>query len=282
MHNLVQRVITSIILISLVVLAFYFRGIFLTILLGTLSLLCCLEVANMILKERGLGITIAILSWFGLFCPLMFGADISAMLLFGGPSIIAILMIVLFCSSIKIEHFEKIASIFLWSSYISIGLACVHFLTDRPFAGESGLGVKVLAIALIVTFSNDTFAYLFGRSFGNRLLFERVSGKKTWEGLMAGITLSIAMVFLIRFIFVIFNIDWLTGLSKSDLLWLALPSSILAPIGDLVESRLKRFYDVKDSSRLLPGHGGFLDRIDGLLLVLPWAALYAFFIRPLC
>src|SRR5690606_7209289 len=97
--------------------------------------------------------------------------------------------------------------------------------------------------------------------------------KKTWEGFFSGAIFSVAAVIFIMYGGQAVGIDVFQGLLLHDLLWIALPAIVFAPVGDLMESRLKRLYDTKDSSNILPGHGGLLDRIDGLLVVLPWTTL---------
>ena len=78
------------------------------------------------------------------------------------------------------------------------------------------------------------------------------------------------------------GLDWpfFAGLTYVDILWVALPITVLGPLGDLLESKIKREFGVKDSGTMIPGHGGMLDRIDALLLTLPWVLTYVEFIRP--
>jgi phosphatidate cytidylyltransferase len=119
--------------------------------------------------------------------------------------------------------------------------------------------------------ANDTFAYLVGRSLGKTKLFERVSPKKTWEGTIGGAACTQ-------------GIAWLISLYFTELLpvhWhlLAVIVSVFGTLGDLVESMFKRSLGVKDSGNILPGHGGILDRFDGVLLSAPFAVSYLMLIR---
>ncbi len=133
-----------------------------------------------------------------------------------------------------------------------------------------------LYIALIPTWSNDTFAYFAGRAFGKHKLYEKVSPKKTWEGFAGGALGGVAMLFLFRYVFP----QAFSSFDATDLLFIGIPAAFLAPVGDLAESLLKRTYGVKDSGNTIPGHGGMLDRVDAVFFVCPWVLLYAAVIRP--
>jgi len=129
-----------------------------------------------------------------------------------------------------------------------------------------GLGWIVMVLA--ITWLNDTGAYAAGRAFGKHKLYPAVSPGKTWEGLVGGTLASVGGAFAVKALL-------LPALSPLGCLAVALPCSVLGPVGDLSESMLKRAYQVKDSGKLLPGHGGLLDRVDALLFNLPYVWLYA-------
>jgi len=131
---------------------------------------------------------------------------------------------------------------------------------------EGGYNFQYPLGFLILLWASDTGAYLAGNAFGKTKLFERHSPKKTWEGFFGGLIISgIASFILSRFY---------TGIEP----WQWLVSSIIIVIfgtyGDLTESMLKRNYNIKDSGNILPGHGGLLDRFDGLLLAAPLVYLF--------
>ncbi len=125
---------------------------------------------------------------------------------------------------------------------------------------ENNSSLPVLLGLLIMIWSNDTFAYLVGRQFGKRKLLERVSPKKTIEGFIGGLVFCILAGYLCS----------LSGAfsSKTGML-LALNMGIMGTMGDLFESYLKRETGIKDSGKLIPGHGGILDRFDAFILALP-------------
>jgi len=117
---------------------------------------------------------------------------------------------------------------------------------------------------------NDTMAYIVGSLFGKTPL-SKISPKKTWEGTIGGIILSSLVVGFVAFIFD----EWFVyGKSISWWMILALIATVAGTFGDLLESKLKRMANVKDSGSLMPGHGGFLDRFDSLLLATPLVWLY--------
>lgn len=127
-----------------------------------------------------------------------------------------------------------------------------------------------LALILMI-WMNDTMAYIVG-SFIGKTPFSAISPKKTWEGTAGGAILTIAGAAIWGYFAPIYNmVDWMV---------LALCASIAGTAGDLLESKLKRMADVKDSGSIMPGHGGALDRFDSLLVATPFAFCYAYFFMP--
>lgn len=127
----------------------------------------------------------------------------------------------------------------------------------------------LLLAMFIMIWLNDTGAYVAGSMFGRHKLFERLSPKKSWEGFFGGLVFTVGGALAIYFL-----LDgWLSGLSIGAAIGMGLVVTVFSTWGDLVESMLKRSAGVKDSGHLIPGHGGILDRIDSLLLVVP-ALLY--------
>lgn len=114
----------------------------------------------------------------------------------------------------------------------------------------------------------DSGGYIFGRLFGKHTIADRVSPKKTWEGYFGGILMAVlgtwGLAALFHFV--------APGITAIDGLWIGLAIAILTPLGDFGESMLKRQFNIKDSSHILPGHGGIFDRIDSSL----WAAVIGF------
>jgi len=128
------------------------------------------------------------------------------------------------------------------------------------FLGE-GYDYRLPLGFILILWGNDTGAYLVGKYFGKQRLFERISPKKTWEGLIGGIVFAMILSLVLAHYYPVIGIWLWVGMA-----WLV---SIFGTFGDLVESMLKRSQQVKDSGTILPGHGGLLDRFDGLLLAAP-------------
>lgn len=165
------------------------------------------------------------------------------------------------------QPFTNIAYIFLGMIYIGVPFALLDFVA---FNGEFFYANTVFGI-LLMTWANDTGAYLVGSQFGRRKLFERISPNKTWEGTIGGIVITVIISFVLSQLF--------DELDTWDWLILGLIVAIFGTLGDLIESMLKRSVNVKDSGNLLPGHGGVLDRFDGFIFVLPFVAAYLLWIR---
>lgn len=144
-------------------------------------------------------------------------------------------------------------------------------LRYHDYAVGALAGTVVVMLPLVVTWSTDTGAYAFGRMFGRHKLIPSVSPSKTVEGAAGGL----AMALLGTWLYSRFLMKPLAQLSMVPLgiVVFAVVIGVVAQLGDLAESLLKRDAGVKDSSRLLPGHGGILDRFDSLLFVLPVAYL---------
>jgi phosphatidate cytidylyltransferase len=130
-------------------------------------------------------------------------------------------------------------------------------------------GVAWVIVAFVVTWANDTCAYFAGLAFGRHKLYERISPKKTWEGFAGGAAGSVAGALAVLALL------HPPALGPWSAVAVGAGGAILGPAGDLVESMLKRATGVKDSGKIIPGHGGLLDRIDALLFVAPWVYVCA-------
>jgi len=154
-----------------------------------------------------------------------------------------------------------------------------YALREYPYAIGNRAGTVLVAFPLVLTWASDIGAYFVGRAIGGRKLIPAVSPGKTVSGALGGLVTTIVVSWLyVRFALV--PLASLTMTVPAALLFGAI-ISVSAQIGDLVESLLKREANVKDSSRLIPGHGGLLDRLDSLLFVLPVAyVLFGWLLAP--
>lgn len=123
-------------------------------------------------------------------------------------------------------------------------------------------GTWWILLTLAVTWLNDTGAYFAGRAFGKRKLYPRISPSKTWEGAVGGLFASVGGAMGVQALF-------LPALPLWAAAAIGAVAGVVGPLGDLSESMLKRAFGAKDSGKLLPGHGGMLDRIDALLFTAP-------------
>lgn len=178
----------------------------------------------------------------------------------------ALSIFVLFKFADNQEVFQLIAKQILGIVYIPISLSLLIFMKEFD---QGNLWIIWL---LITVFSNDTGAFYGGKFFGKNALSPNISPNKTIEGSIGGIITSLIVGFVFSVIF----------FKDFSLSFLMIPASfmlaITGQIGDLFESAMKRASNIKDSGSILPGHGGMLDRIDGLLLAIPVLYVYLVFI----
>ena len=154
-----------------------------------------------------------------------------------------------------------------WGLMLNLYKEIDIYIHDTKFVIDAG-GVALMIIISI--WINDTMAYIVGSLVGKTPL-SKISPKKTWEGTIGGIILSVGVVGLVAFYW-LFN-SWPVAIA---IMILATIASVAGTFGDLLESKLKRKAGVKDSGNIMPGHGGFLDRFDSLLLAIPAVWLYVY------
>ncbi len=141
------------------------------------------------------------------------------------------------------------------------------------FVDNLGAFYLTLSVLLLI-WSTDTFAYYVGKSIGKHPLAPRVSPKKTWEGSIGGAVGAVIIAIVLKLTLLDF-LEWI------HVIMLALICGIVSQLGDLAESWMKRSVGAKDSGSLLPGHGGFLDRFDALILAAPLVYLYLFYVTQI-
>ncbi len=180
-----------------------------------------------------------------------------------------IYLLFLFASTIVIKRtdiFNTIIYSIFGQLYITLPL-CLLLLISYEYKLPNALYYYAFVLAIFVfIWVNDTFAFVTGITLGRHKLLERISPKKTIEGFIGGILFTVLAGVGFSYLFVEYTIYFWIGF--------ALIVSLFATLGDLFESMIKRTYNVKDTGNLIPGHGGILDRIDSLLIVVP--AIYVY------
>jgi phosphatidate cytidylyltransferase len=154
------------------------------------------------------------------------------------------------------------------SALAALAWGYAGLLPAAVVALREGAGWQWVVLLFVVTWANDTLAYFTGRFLGTRPLAPRISPKKTWEGFWGGAAGSVLGALAVKALF-------LPRLSVAAAVLVGAGAALLGPLGDLSESMLKRASGVKDSGKVLPGHGGLLDRIDAVLFVAPWVVACA-------
>jgi len=265
-NNLTQRILTGVAGAGLVIGAIVYSESTFLLLLLFITILGLLEfyklAASADLKpDKVMGLTAGIL----LFLPVLLNHQFGV-----GYNSLVLLLIIPYVVFIKELYsrserpFSNIAFTLLGIIYVAAPLFVLYLIS---FVGEGEIyEPKIILGYLFLLWASDTGAYFAGRSLGKHKLFERHSPKKTWEGSIGGTLLAIAVAFILGNYFTVLPlIDWLV---------MAILIVVTGTWGDLVESMFKRSLQVKDSGQLLPGHGGILDRFDGLFISTPFVLFY--------
>ena len=161
-----------------------------------------------------------------------------------------------------------------WARFL-LGLLWVPFLIGLfPALRALDGGQGWLWAPLFASWGGDVGGYFAGRAFGKTPMFPLISPKKTWAGFFGGVTLAIIALVVFKFVF-------FPQMTLVDCVILGILCDLSGVFGDLIQSMVKRTYGVKDAGRIMPGHGGLLDRIDSTIFALPTAYMYLVFVRPL-
>ena len=164
------------------------------------------------------------------------------------------------------EHIiSSLGLTFMGILYIAVPLSLLTYLC-YPGKGTSCYTYEILLGYLFILWLYDTGAYIFGSLLGKHKIMEKVSPGKTWEGLVGGLIVALGVALAVAEIFKI--------ITRTDWLVISLITVVTGTLGDLLESGIKRNAGMKDSGHLLPGHGGILDRIDSVLLSVPFVLLF--------
>ena len=273
--NFLQRAITGVIFVAVLVGCILGGPISFTILFALLSALTINEFGNIVyrMEHTRMNKPISILA--GLFLFLCFGYigvvpganEIFIPYLF--------LILYLFISELYKKQPNPLnnwAYAMMSQIYIALSFALLNVLAYHSSATESVSQYNPILPLSIFIFNwvNDTGAYCTGMLFGKHRLFERISPKKSWEGSIGGAVFSIIAAIVLAHFF--------TFLSTGVWIGLGLTVVVFGTWGDLTESLMKRTLGIKDSGNILPGHGGMLDRFDSTLMAVPAAVVYLYLV----
>lgn len=269
MTNLQERVLTSVFFVIALLGSIYLSEFASSILFFVIILLSQREFYNFfkptdIKPQKTIGI-IAGLAYFTIsVLASQARINISSLLLII-PIVFTVFVVELYRN--RPQPIPNIAYTILGVIYIAIPFTLLHemaYFNDFEFRNEYNYGL--LMGYFFVLWANDTGAYFIGKNFGKHKLFERISPKKTWEGSFGGAFFGVLVGYLNSLLFP--EINTLTWIG------LALIIVVFGSLGDLVESMFKRSMNLKDSGKLLPGHGGILDRFDGIFISAPFVFTY--------
>lgn len=232
---------------------------------AVICVFCLIEFYNLLLFDnrkplKGFGIVIGMLIYSISFLNQIKWADERAYFMLY-PLFSTIFIIKLYDPT-ETNPFENIALTLLGIIYAAIPFSALHIMVYS----KGFYSYQIILGTFFIIWINDITAYFIGYRYGKHKLFPRISPKKSWEGSAGGVFSCAVMVILLSYYF--------QDLTAWQWVGVALIVVIVSTYGDLVESMLKRSLKVKDSSEAIPGHGGFLDRFDGLLLAAPFIALF--------
>ncbi len=173
--------------------------------------------------------------------------------------VIAVITLFKFTKELYFDNGKLIFTIIYTALPFGFALGLPKFsMVDQTFSLE-------VFFLFILIWSSDTFAYFTGKFFGKHKMAPKISPKKTWEGFGGGVILTLVAGFFVEQYYPELRGNWII---------VGFLVSVFAPLGDLVESQLKRTFGVKDSGNIIPGHGGILDRLDSFIICVPVVYLY--------
>lgn len=268
LRNLISRSLTGLVFIGAIISSILFSRIIFAILFLGVALLALYEFFRLLNSDKKIKVRIVSGS---IALILMYASIALVSLGYVGKQLLLINLLIpvfIFISELYQKNESPILNIaltILGLIYVGLPLALLNMFFNPEFArGEYHPGILLGFFVIIWTY--DSFAYLSGVLLGRHRLFPRISPKKSWEGTLGGFIFGLLASFILSKFFTEFDlINWLI---------IASIIMIFGTFGDLSESMIKRSLKIKDSGKILPGHGGLLDRFDAVLLSAPAVFVY--------
>jgi len=270
MNNFTKRIVFGLIYAALVVSSSLLGALFFYSLFMVFMLICIYEFVKIIELKSIYPYLLGLTSFFTAVISnnnlIVFKDDLSEKI-----TLSIFLVAVYFSFILALVSSRKIARQYLAKNFLTLIYVALPFslMIKIPYLNfEGDFDTSVIIGIFILIWSNDVFAFLIGKNFGKHKLIERVSPNKTIEGFLGGFIFTFIAGFLVaKYCLSIQPIQWFS---------IAIIVSIFGVLGDLIESMFKRQAGLKDSSNLLPGHGGFLDRLDSIIFATPFIFIYLF------
>lgn len=274
MKNFIIRALTGIAIVAVQVLCTYLSPISLAALFLLLTALAVNEFLGLLIKKgkvrigRPLIVAGSCYLFFVVWLNCLTEASLLALFL-------PYLLFIIFCCVRELYNDDgnpiaNLGAIMLSQLYVALPLSLINLLAFSDcYLYDCSIKYYVFPLAMYVfLWLNDTGAYLCGSLLGKHKLFPRISPKKSWEGSIGGAIVAMASAVAVVHFFPVLNVWQWVGM--------ALVVVVAGTYGDLTESMIKRSLDVKDSGRMLPGHGGILDRLDSMLFAIPASVIYLY------
>lgn len=271
MKNFIQRAITGIIFVAVLIGCIIGSPLSFGILFAIISGMATYEFCNLVNKQEDVDINRNICtlgSVFLFFCFFYYGINPTDTGIFI-PYLI--LLVYLMISELYLKKSNPIhnwAYSMLSQVYVGLPFALLNVLAFQSIEATSYYQFILPLSIFIFIWINDTGAYCTGMLFGKHRLFERISPKKSWEGSIGGAVFCIAAAFALA--------HWVPVMNTMEWIGMALTVVIFGTWGDLTESLMKRHLGIKDSGNILPGHGGMLDRFDSAIMAIPATVVYLY------
>ncbi|MCI5718876.1 MAG: phosphatidate cytidylyltransferase [Candidatus Cryptobacteroides sp.] len=269
MNNTTVRAISGTVFVILMVLCLSFNKFLFAAMVITIMVFMLLEYYRISMgNSYAFSKVLAILSAVFLFVLLFVMQAYHLQLRFVALAMVPVFIVMINSIYLKDKsEYDKLSNIYTGLLYIAIPLALSNLIAFDKAGNFSGL---LLIDFFVIIWCSDVGAFTFGKLLGKKFpkkLFESVSPHKTWVGFFGGLFSSVLAAFVL----------YETGILRFPLihcLILSVIMSVAGVYGDLFESQWKRFYGVKDSGNIIPGHGGMLDRFDSTLMAMPFGAIY--------